>query len=112
MIEDLPQNVLEEIYNGRRSPVLPISITDDDGNTIKARTRFAFVRLDDGEADVMFYPQLKKNDLERFSPDVENPEGIAPRNRKELTPETKIRLTPCSKIKMTPVDACRQGIFV
>jgi hypothetical protein len=69
MIEDLPQNVLEEIYNGRRSPVLPISITDDDGNTIKARTRFAFVRLDDGEADVMFYPQLKKNDLERFSPD-------------------------------------------
>lgn len=69
MIEDLPQNVLEEIYNGRRSPVLPISITDDDGNTIKARTRFAFVRLEDGEADVMFYPQLKKNDLARFSPD-------------------------------------------
>jgi phenylpropionate dioxygenase-like ring-hydroxylating dioxygenase large terminal subunit len=69
MIEDLPQHVLEEIYNGRRSPVLPIYIVDEKGNEIKARTRFAFVRLDDGEADVLFYPQLKKNELNRFSPE-------------------------------------------
>jgi hypothetical protein len=72
LIEDLPQTVLEEIYNGRRSPVLPISVTDNNGNTIKARTRFAFVRLDNGEADIMFYPQLTKNDLARFTPDDRN----------------------------------------
>ena len=29
MIEDLPMHVLEDIWNGRQSPVLPIHVTDD-----------------------------------------------------------------------------------
>ena len=32
MIEDLPMHVLEDIWNGRQSPVLPIHVTDDEGN--------------------------------------------------------------------------------
>lgn len=38
MIEDLPMHVLEDIWNGRQSPVLPIHVTDDEGELIKSRT--------------------------------------------------------------------------
>ena len=69
MVEDLPQTVQENILDGRRSPVLPIQMTDDDGNVIKARTRFALVRIDSNEVEVMFYPQLAKCDLDRFTPE-------------------------------------------
>lgn len=31
MIDDLPTDVLQNIYNGRKSPVLPVHITADDG---------------------------------------------------------------------------------
>lgn len=69
MVEDLPQTVQENILEGRRSPVLPIQMPDDDGTLIKARTRFALVRLDDNDVDVIFYPQLAKCDIERFTPE-------------------------------------------
>jgi hypothetical protein len=69
MIEDLPQRVLEDLYDGRRSPVLPIALTDNSGIELKTRTRIALVRLENGEADVMFYPVLKSNELTRFSPE-------------------------------------------
>lgn len=69
MIEDLPQSVQENLLEGRRSPVLPIKMTDADGNVIKARTRFALIRLDGNEVDVMFYPQLTKCKIDRFTPE-------------------------------------------
>ena len=37
MIEDLPVDVYRDILNGRLSPVLPIRVTDRDGNTVTAR---------------------------------------------------------------------------
>ena len=43
MVEDLPVDVLQNIHNGRRSPVLPIAITTEDGETETARTRFSLV---------------------------------------------------------------------
>ena len=58
MIEDLPVDVLQNICNGRRSPVLPIVITAEDGETEKARTRFSLVRTPEGGVDVLFYPKL------------------------------------------------------
>lgn len=45
MIEDLPIHVLEDIGQGRRSPVLPIQVEDENENVIKSRTRFAFVQV-------------------------------------------------------------------
>lgn len=47
MIEDLPMHVLEDIGQGRRSPVLPIQVEDENENIIKSHTRFAFVRMED-----------------------------------------------------------------
>ena len=44
MIEDLPVDVYRDILNGRLSPVLPIRVTDRDGNTVSARARFKLVR--------------------------------------------------------------------
>ena len=69
MIEDLPMHILEELSNGRHSPVLPIKVNDDNGNTVTDRSRFAFVRKENGEADVVFYPVLKKSTLEKYSED-------------------------------------------
>lgn len=66
-IEDLPLWALEDIGQGRRSPLLPIQVTDDNGVTLKSRTRFALLRMEDGKVDVVFYPQLEQSPLEAFS---------------------------------------------
>ena len=63
MIDDLPTDVLQNIYNGRKSPVLPVHITADDGEEVKARTRFSLVRTAEDGVDVLFYPQLDELDL-------------------------------------------------
>ena len=65
MIEDLPMHVLDDISNGRPSPVLPVSMEVNEGYSIKSRTRFALVRMADGNVDVMFYPMLKYAPLDR-----------------------------------------------
>ena len=67
MIEDLPVRVINDIVEGRRTPVLPIQVADEQGNIIKSRTRFALVRKDDGNVDVLFYPELEEADLSRFN---------------------------------------------
>ena len=67
MIEDLPMHILEELSHGRHSPVLPIKVTDENGNTVTDRSRFAFVRKENGEADVIFFPVLKKSSLEKYN---------------------------------------------
>lgn len=67
MIEDLPMQTLEELSHGRHSPVLPIKVNDDNGNTVTERCRFAFVRKENGEADVIFFPVLKKSPLEKYN---------------------------------------------
>jgi len=69
MITDLPSTVLHDILDGHRSPVLPVTTTDEEGNKISSRTRFALVQQEDGQLDVMFYPQMQRENLERFSPD-------------------------------------------
>ena len=66
-IEDLPLWALEDIGHGRRSPLLPIEVTNDEGETLKSRIRFALVRMEDGKVDVVFYPQLEKSPLEVFT---------------------------------------------
>ena len=58
--------VLEDICNGRHSPVLPVRVTDEHGGQIESRSRFAFIRMDDGQVDVVFYPALKSSPLERY----------------------------------------------
>ena len=65
-IEDLPMWALEDIGQGRRSPLLPIQVNNDEGETLKSRTRFALVRMEDGKVDVVFYPALKSSPLERY----------------------------------------------
>ena len=66
MIEDLPMRVLDEICDGRHSPVLPVRVRDEKGELIESRSRFALVRRDDGLSDVVFYPVLKSSPLERY----------------------------------------------
>jgi hypothetical protein len=102
MIEDLPMHVLEDIWSGRQSPVLPIHVTNDEGELIKTRTRFSFVRMEDGKVDVMFYPVLKYAPLEQFDDnqqqllkdgkavvaDVMSPQGTMIKAFVQIDPET------------------------
>ena len=67
MIDDLPTDVLQNIYNGCKSPVLPVHIVADDSEEVKARTRFCLVRTPEGGVDVLFYPQLDEFDLKLFN---------------------------------------------
>ena len=67
MVEDLPVGVLANIYNGRKSPVLPVTIQTEDGESIQIRTRFALVRNNKDEVDLLFYPVLDEEDLKRFN---------------------------------------------
>ncbi len=53
--------VLEDICQGKHSPVLPVRVTGENGETFESRTRIAFIRRDDGQADVVFYPVLKSS---------------------------------------------------
>lgn len=67
MIEDLPMHALDDISNGHPSPVLPVSMEVNEGYSIKSRTRFALVRMADGNVDVMFYPVLNYAPLDKFT---------------------------------------------
>ena len=63
MVEDLPENVLADILNGFRSPLLPVITKDDRGNTVRARARFLLFRNDDGDLDILFYPRMLRCEL-------------------------------------------------
>ena len=67
MVEDLPLDVLQNIYDGKRSPVLPVQMTADDGELVKDRTRFSLVRKNDGTVDVIFYPIREEIDLKNLN---------------------------------------------
>lgn len=66
MIEDLPMHVLDDLCDGRHSPVLPIEVTDESGERIRSRSRLAFIRKEDGQVDVVFYPALETSPLNDY----------------------------------------------
>ena len=55
MIEDLPMDVLENILNGQRSPVLPMVKTTPDGDKLKFKGKFSLKMNDDGKTE----PQIR-----------------------------------------------------
>ena len=67
MIGDLPLHILNRIYAGQKSPMLPVSVMDNEENEIRSKTRFSLIRKTDGSVDVVFYPKLIQSDLTRFS---------------------------------------------
>ena len=67
MIEDLPGEVYNDILKGRRTPLLPISFIDDEGNEVLSRTRFMLVRKENRVVDVLFFPQLKASEISHFT---------------------------------------------
>ena len=103
MIEDLPMHVLDEICDGRHSPVLPVRVQDENGQMVESRTRFALIRMEGGQADVVFYPVLKSSPLERYDEaqqkqllagkaiiaEVETADGRYSKAFVQIDPETK-----------------------
>jgi len=66
MIEDLPEGLGQRLRDGRTTPVLPIKVIADNGDTILAAALLSLHRNSDGDVMVMFYPRLEKIDLSRF----------------------------------------------
>ena len=66
MIEDLPMHVLDDLCDGRHSPALPIEVADENGERIRSRSRLAFIRKEDGQVDVVFYPALETSPLNDY----------------------------------------------
>lgn len=66
MIEDLPEGLGQRLRDGRTTPVLPIKVIADNGDTVLAAARLSLHRNSDGDVRVMFYPRLEKIDLSRF----------------------------------------------
>lgn len=66
MITDLPEHALKAIYSGRRSPVLPVKVTNEEGDTITCYTRFCLMRNEEDKVDMIFIPQLIESDLSQF----------------------------------------------
>lgn len=109
MIEDLPLAVLEDISLGRRSPVLPIRVTDENGNVFKNHSRFSLVRMENGQVDIMFYPVLQQSPIEKYNDeqrkqlldgkaivaDMELPDGKHTKTFVQIDTETKqVTFTP------------------
>ena len=67
MIEDLPESTYKKMKRGLPTPVLPIRVKAESGDTITSRSKFALVRKGDGAVGVIFYPKLVTTDLSRFT---------------------------------------------
>ncbi len=65
MVEDLPMKVLEQLLSGQRTPLLPISIQDNEGKAGNYLARLSLVRVEDG-IDVMLMPYKESTLLEEF----------------------------------------------
>ena len=66
MIQDLPEEVLDTISQGGRSPLLPVSIATRQGE-IHARAKFRLIETDSGTG-VLFMPRLRQAPLQDFTP--------------------------------------------
>lgn len=65
MLLDLPGYVHDIIERGGKSPLLPLTVSQPDGKTVRCYAKFALVDFD-GEPEVMFYPKFKQADLGPF----------------------------------------------
>ena len=65
MLLDLPGYVHDIIERGGKSPLLPLTVSQPDGKTVRCYAKFALVDFD-GEPEVMFYPKFKQADLAPF----------------------------------------------
>lgn len=65
MLLDLPDYVHDIIERGGKSPLLPLTVSQPDGKTVRCYAKFALVDFD-GEPEVMFYPKFKQADLAPF----------------------------------------------
>ncbi len=65
MLLDLPSYVHDIIERGGKSPLLPLTVSQPDGKTVRCYAKFALVDFD-GEPEVMFYPKFKQADLAPF----------------------------------------------
>lgn len=58
MFLDLPERYLNDVFSGLPSPLLPLSIEDEEGNRVEATARISLLRMDDGSVNILFFPKL------------------------------------------------------
>ena len=72
MIEDLPESTYTKLKRGQPTPLLPLRVKAENGDTVLCRSKLALVRNGDGSVRVIFYPKLIQTDLSRFNQQQQN----------------------------------------
>lgn len=66
MIDDFPATIRTQLLSGRATPVLPIVVSDNNGNKQKSEACICLVRKSDGNVDVNFIPVWRDKNLDEF----------------------------------------------
>lgn len=66
MIDDFPASIRTQLLSGRATPALPIIVTDENGNKIKAESCITLIRKNDGSVDVNFIPVWRDKELSEY----------------------------------------------
>lgn len=67
MIEDLPESVMEDLMEGRRSPLLPLQLNAADGSKVTYYARLQLVENKDKKASLACYMINKSVELSQFN---------------------------------------------
>ena len=70
----LPKEDLEMLCMGQTTSLLPLQLTNSDGETVERLARLGFIRKPDGGVEVKAYPQyeeIQTGDLELSKRDIE-----------------------------------------
>lgn len=67
MINDFPEPIRKQLLSGMATPVLPIVVSDNNGNKLKSAACICLVREGNGSVDVRFISCLRDKDLSDYS---------------------------------------------
>lgn len=72
MIDSLPSVVMNRLLSGNYTPLLPISLTNENGQKMKSFAKIALYRATNGDVEITYVPALEKESLSTFTPDEQD----------------------------------------
>lgn len=67
MIEDLPEEQLKKLLQGKKTAVLPVHVKTENGDEVHSAARISLINDDKGNVRVLFYPKLLYSNLSKFT---------------------------------------------
>ena len=70
MINDLPQSVMFKLLSGQKTPVLPVTTDNIDGDKVTTMARISLKRMIDGTVDAFIAPIWEDADLHEYPEEI------------------------------------------